>query len=148
MWLWPQILHGTLASELVRVGRRLRVSEDSWSIVLLQLIRHSFRSACPTQSPTKILSGTQTHTHCTSRHILRKVAIFSPTWAWVNNLQSVISQYSSSLNKRIPNPAIWVNPVISSKSFVMFCDARTNKQFLFSKQSTKHRVNVILRMYK
>lgn len=123
------------SSELVRVGRRLRVSEDSWSIALLQLIHHSFRSACPTQSPTKILSGTQTHTHCTSRHILRNVAIFSPTRAWVNNLQSVISQYSSSLNKQIPNPMIWVNPVIPSKSFVM--QGQTNSCFLVNKaQST------------
>ncbi len=139
MWLWPQILHGTLASELVRVGRRLRVSEDSWSIALLQLIHHSFRSACPTQSPTKILSGTQTHTHCTSRHILRNVAIFSPTRAL--GKQSPICHLSVQLEPKQTNTKSY-DLSKSSYSFKKLCNARTNKQLLFSKQGTKHRVSL------
>lgn len=88
------------------------------------------------------------HTHTMYKHThFEKCSDSLADLSLVNNLQSVISQYSSSLNKRIPNPVIWVNPVIPSKSFVMLCNGRTNKQLLFSKQSTKQRVSVILWMY-
>lgn len=106
--------------------RTAEVSHSSnWSVIL------SARLVQLNPQPKSCQGHKHTHTHCKSRHILRNVAIFSPTRAWVNNLQSVISQYSSSLNKRIPNPAIWVNPVIPSKSFVM--QGQTNSCLLVNK---------------